>query len=85
MPNFDKPFILYTNACHESLGAVPCQVDDNKRCRPNAYYTRKLTHREKKYAIGEKELMSIVFSMEHFKIYLYGREFVVRTDHRPLQ
>ena len=29
--------------------------------------------------------MAIVFSMEHFKIYLYGREFIVRTDHRPLQ
>ena len=29
--------------------------------------------------------MDIVFSMEHFKIYLFGRELIVRTDHRPLQ
>ena len=29
--------------------------------------------------------MAIVFAMEHYKIYLYGKEFVVRTDHRPLQ
>ena len=85
MPDFEKPFVLYADACHEGLGAVLCQVDENKRCRPNAYYSRKLTNRQRKYAIGEKELMAIVFSMEHFKIYLYGREFIVRTDHRPLQ
>ena len=29
--------------------------------------------------------MAIVFAMEHYKMYLYGKEFVVRTDHRPLQ
>ena len=29
--------------------------------------------------------MAIVFAMGHFKVYLYGREFIVRTDHRPLQ
>ena len=34
---------------------------------------------------GEKELMAIVFAMVHFKVNLYGREFIVRTDHRPLQ
>ena len=85
LTDFEKPFILYTDACHEGIGAVLCQVDNNKRFRPNAYYSRKLTNREKKYAIGEKELMTIVFNMEHFKIYLFGREFTVRTDHGPLQ
>ena len=40
---------------------------------------------ERKYAIGEKELMAIVFAMEHYNANLYGKEFVVRTDHRPLQ
>ena len=45
----------------------------------------KIENKRKKEAIGEKELMAIVFAMEHYKIYVYGREFVVRTDHRPLQ
>ena len=29
--------------------------------------------------------MTIVFAIEHYKVYLYGKEFVVRTDHRPLR
>ena len=85
MPNFSKPFVLYTDACDDGLGAVLCQLDDNVKCRPVAFYSRKLKASEKKYAIGEKELMAIVFAMEHYKIYLYGKEFVVRSDHRPLQ
>ena len=85
MPDFAKPFVLYTDACDEGLGAVLCQMEDTKKCRPVAFYSRKLKTSERKYAIGEKELMAIVFAMEHYKIYLYGREFVVRTDHRPLQ
>ena len=33
----------------------------------------------------EKELMAIVYKMEHYKFYLCGKEFLVRIDHRPLQ
>ena len=45
----------------------------------------KKVDKSRTYATGEKELMAIVFAMGHFKVYLYGREFIVRTDHRPLQ
>ena len=44
-----------------------------------------MTKTERKYATGEKELMTIVFAMSHFKVYLYGIEFIVRTDRRLLQ
>ena len=85
MPDFREQFIIYTDACDKGLGAVLCQIDKEKKCRPVAFYSKKLTARERKYATGEKELMAIVFAMVHFKVYLYGREFIVRTDHRPLQ
>ena len=85
MPNFAREFKLYTDACDEGLGAVLCQEDDEQKLRPVAFYSRKLKAYERKYAIREKELMAIVFAMEHYKVYLYGKEFVVRTDHRPLQ
>jgi hypothetical protein len=85
MPDFKQQFILYTDACDEGLGAMLSQKDSMNKCRPGAFYSKKLTAQERKYATGEKELMAIVFAMVHYKVYLYGREFIVRTDHRPLQ
>ena len=39
---------------------------------------------QKKYSATDKELAAIRFSVQHFKAYLYGRHFVIRTDHEPL-
>ena len=61
------------------------QEDEEQKLRPVAFYSWKLQASKIKYAIGEKELMAIMFAMEHYKVYLYENEFVVRTDHRPLQ
>ena len=74
MPNFTQQFIVYTDAWDEGLGAVLCQNDHAKKCRPVAFYSKKLTITERTYATGEKEIIAIVFAMGHFKV------FIVRTD-----
>ena len=71
MPNLNKPFIVNTDACNLGLGAVLSQEEEDKKCRPVAFYSKKLTKSELKYAIGEKELTAIVIGMEKFKIYLF--------------
>ena len=48
---------------------------------PIAYYSRKLNKYENNYSVTRKELLAAIESMEHFKCYLYGRKFVLRTDH----
>ena len=48
------------DACDEGLGAVLCQENDEQKLRLVAFYSRKLKANERKYAIGEKELMAIV-------------------------
>ena len=65
MTDFAKPFLFYTDACDEGLGAVLCQFEE-KNNAPVVFYSRKLKTSEKKYMIGEKELMAIVFAMEHY-------------------
>ena len=52
---------------------------------PIAYYSRILNEPECNYSTIEKELLAIVSSVEHFRPYLLGQEFVIYTDHRPLQ
>ena len=39
---------------------------------------------EQKYSINEIELLSVVWSLEHFKYYLYGSRFIFQTDHQAL-
>ena len=77
-PDFEKPFILQTDASDRGLGAVLNQRDDNGSDHPVAYYNRKLLPREERYSTIEKE------SMSHFRTYLMGCQFTVETDHWAL-
>jgi len=50
-----------------------------------AYASRSLTDTEKRYSQTEKEALAIVLSVEHFHLFLYGSEFTLVTDHKPLE
>ena len=50
-----------------------------------AYASRALTDVETRYSQTEKEALAIVWGVEHFHLYLYGHDFVLVTDHKPLE
>ena len=78
-PNFDKPFVIHTDASHTQLGAVISQ--DN---RPIAFYSRKLNPAQTRYTTTERELLSIVETLKEFRNILLGQQIVVHTDHKNL-
>lgn len=82
-PDFSKPFILTTDASNYAVGAVLSQGPVGSD-RPIAYASRTLNEAEKRYSTIEKELLAIVWATKHFRPYLYGRKFIIYTDHRPL-
>lgn len=82
-PDFNKPFILTTDASDVALGAVLSQGEIGSD-KPVAYASRTLSDTEQRYSTIEKELLGIVWSIKYFRPYLYGKQFIIFTDHRPL-
>jgi len=85
LPDVSQPFILQTNASHIGIGAVLLQEDSAGEKCPVAYASRKLQPRESRYSTIERECLAIVWGITKFQEYLYGSEFILETDHQPLQ
>lgn len=83
-PDFSKVFYLYTDASNHAVGAVLEQVHDKYR-RPIAYMSKTLNPAQQNYSTIEREALAIVEAVQFFKTYLYGRRFILRSDHAPLQ
>ena len=78
-----KQLKLYCDASPRGVGACLMQVMD-KHERPVAYASRMLTSAEANYAQIERKALAIIFAVKKFHQYLYGRCFILVTDHRPL-
>lgn len=82
-PDFDNDFILTTDASNYALGAVLSQGVIGKD-RPVAFASRTLSRTEENYSAIEKELLAIDWATRYFRPYLFGRKFILYTDHQPL-
>ncbi|XP_064470265.1 uncharacterized protein LOC135385018 [Ornithodoros turicata] len=83
-PDFNKPFVLRTDASDVGLGAVLLQKGESD-LHPVAYASRKLCPREQAYSAIEKECLAIVWAIKRFHLFLYGTHFTLQTDHQPLR
>ena len=77
-PDFDKPFLLETDASKEGLGAVLSQKQSDGWYHPITFGSCSLTLSEKNYHSSKLEFLALKWSvMEHSKEYLAYTPFVV--------
>jgi hypothetical protein len=87
-------YILDTDASDRGIGAVlsqlvPVKSEDGAVQKYEekvlAYASKSLSKHERNYGVTRREMLALVWFVRYFRPYLYGREFIARTDHASLQ
>ena len=83
--NGNKENIVTTDACGTGLGIALWQKQSNGDLKPIAFASRYLNDAEKKYSVGELELLAVVWGLERFRFHLYGKQVQLFSDHQALE
>ena len=82
IPN--HPFVLDTDASAFALGGVLSQTIDGRE-HVVAYASQTLSKSQVNYCTTHRELLAVIEMIRHFRHYLWGRKFLIRTDHGSLR
>jgi hypothetical protein len=80
MPDFTKPFIIKCDASSHGFGAI--LIQDRHLI---AFFSRPVADRHRSLTAYEWELIGLVQAVRHWRPYLWGRRFIVKTDHYSLK
>jgi hypothetical protein len=80
MPNFTKTFVVECDASSHGFGVVLIQDE-----HLIAFFSRVVAPRHRDLAAYERELIGLVQAVRHWRPYLWGRRFLVKTDHYSLK
>ena len=86
LTHFDPalPIVVHCDASPYGLGCVLSHLMSDGTERPVSFVSRTLSAAERNYAHIEKEGLALVFAVKKFHEYLYGHQFTLVTDHKPL-
>lgn len=78
--NEKEPLVLSVDCSKDGIGALLLQ-----NSAPVVYASKSLNESQKQYAQIEKEMLAIVYGCQRFHQYLFGKSFLVESDHKPLE
>ena len=79
-----KQLVLACDASTKGVGCVLSHLIDGVE-RPIAFYSRTLKPAVKNYSVLDKEALAVICGVKKFHCYLYGRSFIIQSDHKPLE
>ena len=77
--------VITVDASPVGISAILAQKEDASDDCVVAYASRALSPVEKRHSQTEKEALSIVWAVQHLKLFIYGKPFQLVTDHKPLE
>ena len=77
------PSLYLTIQCVASQSGLGAAILQNGK--PIEYASRSLDDTETRYAQIEQEMLGIVFTLERFNQYTFGRHVHIESDHKPLE
>ncbi len=84
-PDYEKLFVVSTDASSKAIYAVLCQADENGRDHSIHYASRPLSSAESNYSAFERQALGVVFELKKFRHYLTSNKFKLYTSHQSLK
>ena len=78
-----KQLVHACDASTKGVGCVLSHLIDGVE-RPIALYSRTLKP-EQNYLVLDKKALTVICGVKKFHCYLYGRSFIIQSDHKPLE
>lgn len=79
-----KPIVIHCDASPYGLGAILSHVIKGKD-KPVLFASCTLTKTQQNYAQLHREALAVVFAVKKFHKYIFGKSFVIYSDHQPLR
>lgn len=83
LPCWEKKFVIKTNASATGVGAALIQLYDEGLMHAS-YASRTMKVHDSRYLKTNQEGFAVVWTVNHFKLYVMGTPFLIVTNHVAL-
>lgn len=78
------PFVIDTDASQQAIGGILQQADEEGKLKPLAFMSKKFNNTQQRYLAQEREMLALVYALDHWKHFIEGCHIEIRTDHKSL-